>query len=33
MLSLGQPNRIDLYLVTGVLVILAVNVFFLMRRR
>jgi hypothetical protein len=33
MLSLEHPNRIDLYLVIGLFVILAVNVFFLMRRR
>jgi hypothetical protein len=33
MLSLEQPNRIDLYFVIGLLVILAVSVLFLMRRR
>jgi hypothetical protein len=33
MLSLEHLNRIDLYLVIGLLVILAVNVFVLMRRR
>jgi hypothetical protein len=33
MLSLEHLNRIDLYLVIGLLVILAVNLFVLMRRR
>jgi hypothetical protein len=32
-LSLQHPNRIDLYFVIGLLVIVAVSVFFLMRRK
>jgi hypothetical protein len=33
MLSLQHPNRIDLYFVIGLLAIVAVSVFFLMRRK
>jgi hypothetical protein len=32
-LSLQHPNQIDLYFVIGLLVIVAVSVFFLMRRK
>jgi hypothetical protein len=33
MLSLQHPNRNDLYFVIGLLAMVAVNVFFLMRRK